>query len=169
MLLTLFLVSCQSAVTFICPDGTKVSDSSLCPKKVSFCGDGDCDYNEKCGSCISDCGKCRLREADVNVRLEWEVSGMIEGRDWQKCGDYNAGDVYGFITLADGIEGSYICKSSIGNEREAEWRISNYQKVEQGFFAMTKPLKELQSGEICCYSDSPTPDFCEPLLLPAYC
>jgi len=172
LLSILILSGCaQQQTKYVCPDGSTVSDISLCSKQqTSFCGDEKCDSSESCGTCISDCSKCRLSEDDIVVSLKWKISGMIEGVNWGKCGEYNAGDIDGSIILSSKIkEGSYICKSSFGNEREAQWSFyGNHYKTE-GFFALSKPLRETQQGEICCYSDSPSPDFCKTLVLSAYC
>lgn len=42
---------------YVCPDGSTVSDPSLCPK--SYCGDNTCDPDESCSTCLQDCGECK--------------------------------------------------------------------------------------------------------------
>lgn len=66
----IMLVGCAKT-KYVCPDGSTVSDSSLCPKQTTqntetkpsslYCGDGVCNGNEK----APDCDDCKM-----NVRIE---------------------------------------------------------------------------------------------------
>lgn len=58
----LVMSSCaQQQTKYVCPDGSTVSDDSLCPKETrEYCGDNKCNNNENCKSCPSDCGNCPI-------------------------------------------------------------------------------------------------------------
>lgn len=171
----IILSSCQ-VKTYVCPDGTTASSPTMCPTSIqtnSYCGDKRCDAGETCESCSSDCGLCTLKDSDVSVKLEWKVEGTVENKEYENCGIYNIGTVQGTIKLSDEIKaGLYICKTAFNGEREVTWSLSDRTDSmysASGFFTMIKPLKRVQNGEICCYSNSPIPDFCKTITLAPYC
>lgn len=66
----------QQQIRYVCPDGTTVSDVSLCPKQETqeetqvdtYCGDGICQSDENCQVCSRDCGSCRLEITYANCK-----------------------------------------------------------------------------------------------------
>ena len=85
ILMTVVVISgCINQKKYVCPDGSVVSDPTLCPKTTititttttikSICGDGICQSDENCTSCGNDCGYCKL--TITNAKCE----GMGEGR-----------------------------------------------------------------------------------------
>jgi hypothetical protein len=137
------------------------------PTTTNYCGDGECDDNEDCGGCATDCGLCRLRVGDVTVALEW--------RDFYKsdnatdlCGEYDKGSVYGMIKLSDEMRtGVYFCTVNFTDAPQKSFSVRSPGRWE--LFAAGMSLKQDQTGKFCCHSYSADPDFCETIILSAYC
>lgn len=141
---------------------------------------------------VNEIKKIYADKEDLEVNLYWAdlSKSLIQGKDWESCGDWNVGEIKGDIRLTNFNEEmcnrqiadckEYFCVTELiagenrrfYNENPARWSLfserRNYYRSE-GYFVFSQKLTERHEIRLCCETTEGERRFCKNFELEPYC